>query len=34
MADEAMEVNRYKKMIAKVKKDNDLLHRQITNLYT
>lgn len=27
------EVNRYKKLIAKIKTDNDILHKEIINLY-
>lgn len=27
------EVNKYKKLIAKIKTDNDLLHKEIINLY-
>lgn len=31
--DELREVDKYKRMIAKIKSDNDLLHKEITNLY-
>lgn len=31
--DDLREVDKYKKMIAKIKSDNDLLHKEITNLY-
>lgn len=28
-----IEVNKYKKLIAKIKTDNDVLHKEILNLY-
>jgi hypothetical protein len=31
--DELREVEKYKRMIAKIKRDNELLHKEITNLY-
>jgi len=31
--DELREVEKYKRMIAKIKSDNELLHKEITNLY-
>jgi hypothetical protein len=32
-SDELKEVDKYKRMISKIKSDNELLHREITNLY-